>query len=206
MSLPTALESRSPDAESRAAQIGHARMPIAQPQFVDLRHDRPAAARDDPVIGLHGVRRGFRGRCRKRRRGRPRHVNGARGLIEALAELAVIGLADQRIERLVFGQRPADSRAAVAAPASPPRNMRRERLRRENLRCDPLIELFLERCVRQSVPAACAPGPRRRPRSRPNGRTSMAADRTKSPQPAAAHSFSAWPAGRFCDGVSPCRA
>jgi hypothetical protein len=38
-------------------------------------------------------------------------MNGARGLIEALAELAVVGLADQSIEGLVFSQRLADSRA-----------------------------------------------------------------------------------------------
>jgi hypothetical protein len=101
------------------AQIGYARMPIAQPQFIYLRHGRPAAARDDPVIGLHRVRCGFRGRCRKRRRGGPRHVNGARGLVEALAELAVVGLADQGIERLVFGQRPADNRACRRRAGKP---------------------------------------------------------------------------------------
>jgi hypothetical protein len=88
-------------------QIGHARIVAAEPQFADqfadLGHHRPAAMGDDAVIGSD---RGFgelRGGRRQRRRGRLRHLDGARRLVEILAEATVVGVADQRIERHVLG-------------------------------------------------------------------------------------------------------
>ena len=62
------------------AQVDHARVAHAEPQVVDFGNRRPAAAGHDPVIGIDGVLGGFRGRRRQRRRGRLRHVDGARGL------------------------------------------------------------------------------------------------------------------------------
>ena len=88
MSLPTALGSRSPDTESRArrsATLGW-RMPSCNSST--LRHFRPAAVRHDAVVGPDGVLGDLRGRRRQRRRRRLRHMDGARGLIEVLAELA----------------------------------------------------------------------------------------------------------------------
>ena len=81
------------------AQIVDAGVPVAEPQFVDLGHDRPAAARDNVVIGLDRGLGELRGRRRQRRRGRLGHVNGTRGLVESLPEIAPIGVAEQIIQR-----------------------------------------------------------------------------------------------------------
>ena len=88
------------------AQIDDARMPHAKVQFVDLGHLRPAAARDDAVVGLHGLFGEVGGLRRQRRRGGLGHADGARGLVEALTELAVLTVAHQRIERRVGGRSP----------------------------------------------------------------------------------------------------
>ena len=85
------------------AQIDHARMAIADAQFIDRRHDRPAAARHDAVVNLNGLFGELRGRGRKRRRGGLRHADGAGGLIEILSELAVLAVTHQGVERRVFG-------------------------------------------------------------------------------------------------------
>jgi hypothetical protein len=73
----------------------------ATPQFQDLRHFGPAAARDDAVVTFDRATRGFRRPRRQHGNGRFRHVNGARGLIEPLAEFAVIDVTEQRVERSI---------------------------------------------------------------------------------------------------------
>ena len=84
-------------------QIDHAGVPGAEPQFIDLGHFRPAAARNNVVIGLDGNFGELFGRRRQRRRGRLGHMDGARGLVEGLAELAPVSVVNERIERLVVG-------------------------------------------------------------------------------------------------------
>ena len=83
------------------------RMPVAELQHVDGRNLRPAAARDDRRVALDRLLGGLRGRRPDRRLGRLRHVDGAGGLIEALAERSLLGVADQGIEGRVFRQRAA---------------------------------------------------------------------------------------------------
>jgi hypothetical protein len=85
------------------AQRNNARIARAEPQPVDLRHLRPAAARNDAfVVGdrLAGV---LRGRGRQRRQRCLRHGNGARGGIEALAEITALGLVDQGLQQRILG-------------------------------------------------------------------------------------------------------
>ena len=81
-------------------------MPHAEVQFVDFRHLRPAAPRDDAVVSFYGLFGDVRGLRRQRRRGRLGHVDGARGLIEGLAEAAALPFAHQRIERRIGSRSP----------------------------------------------------------------------------------------------------
>ena len=87
------------------AQIDDAWVPHAEMQFVDLRHQRPAAARDDAVVSRHGLLGKVRRLRRQCRRGRLGHVDGARGLIESLAEALglTVAIVHQRIEGRVGG-------------------------------------------------------------------------------------------------------
>ncbi len=76
-------------------------MAVADPQLIDMRHRRPAATGDDLVVGRDRLLGELFGRWRQHRRRRLRHVDGARGLVEILAELAGTAVVHQRVERVV---------------------------------------------------------------------------------------------------------
>src|SRR5579864_4188760 len=76
-------------------------MAVADPQLIDMRHRRPAAAGDDLVVGRDRLLGELFGRRRQHRRRRLRHVDGARGLVEILAELAGTAVVHERVERVV---------------------------------------------------------------------------------------------------------
>src|ERR1700720_2647565 len=76
-------------------------MAVADPQLIDMRHRRPAAAGDDLVVGRDRLLGELLGRGRQHRRRRLRHVDGARGLVEILAELAGTAVVHERVEWVV---------------------------------------------------------------------------------------------------------
>src|SRR6202035_2950082 len=76
-------------------------MAVADPQLIDMRHRRPAAAGDDLVVGYDRLLGELLGRRRQHRRRRLRHVDGARGLVEILAELAGTAVVHERVEWVV---------------------------------------------------------------------------------------------------------
>src|ERR1700727_605339 len=76
-------------------------MAVADPQLIDMRHRRPAAAGDDLVVGRDRLLGELLGRRRQHRRRSFRHMDGARGLVEILAELAGTAIVHQRVERVV---------------------------------------------------------------------------------------------------------
>src|SRR5580704_80661 len=109
-------------------------MAVADPQLIDMRHRRPAATGDDLVVGRDRLLGELLGRRRQHRRRSFRHMDGARGLVEILAELAGTAVVHERVERVVgegaagkAGQRdragtarkkgtPIDAFAAAVAP------------------------------------------------------------------------------------------
>ena len=76
-------------------------MAVADPQLIDMRHRRPAATGDDLVVGRDRLLGELLGRRRQHRRRSFRHMDGARGLVEILAELAGTAVAHERVERVV---------------------------------------------------------------------------------------------------------
>src|SRR5579862_7336231 len=76
-------------------------MAVADPQLIDMRHRRPAAAGDDLVVGRDRLLGELLGRRRQHRRRSFRHMDGARGLVEILAELAGTAVVHERVERVV---------------------------------------------------------------------------------------------------------
>src|SRR5580692_7693528 len=92
-------------------------MAVADPQLIDMRHRRPAAAGDDLIVGRDRLLGKLLGRRRQHRRRRLRHVDGARGLVEILAELAGTAVAHERVERVV-GEGAARNTAQYRRPSA----------------------------------------------------------------------------------------
>src|SRR6185312_5685905 len=89
--------------DGEALAQGHdARMAVAEAKPLDRRHRRPAAAGENTLVLPDRLRRGVGGRGRQRRQRRFRHVDGARGAVVVLAELATLILVDQRLQKLVL--------------------------------------------------------------------------------------------------------
>ncbi len=103
MSLTPALALVEIAGDGEPLAQGHdARMAVAEPQPLDRRHRRPAAAGEDILVLPDRLRRGVGRRGRQRRQRGLRHVDGARGAVEVLAELATLILLDQRLQKLVL--------------------------------------------------------------------------------------------------------
>ena len=114
MSLPAAFGSMSPDAARRArsALTPGWRSP-SRSTLTDGTCGQPPR-RDDRRIALDRLLGRLRRRRRNRRLGRLRHVDGARGLVEASARTRRAGYRRSARRARLFGRRPA------AAPTRPP--------------------------------------------------------------------------------------
>ena len=109
------------DRRKARPQCGHARMPVADAQPLDRRHRRPAAAPEHLLVAADGRLGVLCGRGRERRQRRLRQQDGARGGIEILAELGLLGSA---------GSAPAERRPRAGGAA----RRKRGSLRRETKR------------------------------------------------------------------------
>ena len=120
MSDTPAWASRSPDDRQALAQRRHRRMARAEPQRGRLcAHLRPAALGDDALELRDRLLGVLHGRRRQRRQRRLRHLDGARGGIEALAEIAALVLVDQRLRARRPGRRRARPRGRRPRARSP---------------------------------------------------------------------------------------
>ena len=123
MSLAPAIGLEIADHDQPLAQRHDARMAVAEPQPVGGRHHGPAAARQD--IGVLADRElgGLLGRRRQGRQRGLRHVDGARGAVEILADLALLILPDQHLQGGIFGG--GTPGPPWRRPAKPPRNSKK---------------------------------------------------------------------------------
>ncbi len=113
------------DDDQPPAQRHHAGVAVAEAQPLGRRHQRPAAVREDALVFADREFGGLHGRGRQRRQRGLRHVDGARGAVEVLAELALLVLLDQRLQEIVFGNGGTRQQRGAATPA--PSRLRKPR-------------------------------------------------------------------------------